>query len=924
MSHNRHICVLILFLTLSALIGIDTTTPHTAWASDMAKHPDQSITGVQGGAPAHWVFLLNPKDFAQSLSAIKSNRFKPHIVTTDLYTTPPFFKEGIKELGSTHIAYVAGGNIERRTTGANPTWWSNPKSRPDWVLQADPKWPGELRLDLSYPEARNIIRNQARMAWESGSSGINVDNLNHKAIKTEDVITLINELRADAIAAGKPDFKIYAQNADEHVGAAPDAFKGKLTGVVVEDMFYSGDGGGGKDGDTPTTEFADRKKNLTIISQNGFELLNSEYAQKHAADAYQKSINAGVFTATSVGNEPQTQYQPVPNGVQLAQAAPTRAVAAAAAPIIPGTTPFNDFMRTAQARTIRGVPDTPPVADTGATRSAAVAPPPPPAVVQPSKLTFPLTGTQWSAEDVTRLRSHLQARAKTEHLIPGAQLHEYIHHHSNDTGVSKELYDDYRGYKKHFQSMPRTDVVNLLSQLEPKERADIVNVAKKHLDGLAENYPIYLQGRKDAIAAGEQPADSLGEFNASWKKSEDQQRDIIRLVQEADTLAAKGKTISPVPPPPAEGGTATKGLAGAPQPPAPPPPVTTKISPLTPQQKIGVREGVIALLNETKPIAPLGSTLKDLSPEILEIMRETATSYVESDPDKKNDVTKRAAELTELVAAEQKRRGIAPAPAAAKVDPTLAAQKASVKLGKTLDDTLSGAIKSKAGTQFTPDQIASYLLRQNPALLPEALRGMDGKQLEVLRDATKKVAEDIPKTYEADVQAEAAKRAEAVAKAIADEQRIQAELKTDKERADRLAQRKAEQDALAKETSAAEPPRPQPQTGPAREGKADVGTETPPPAAAPPPQPKPKAGGDKPKSPAHKKEPAGDSPPRRGKQTQRDHDSGGDDHRGEARRAARGARDHGVRHDHDDDRRKGPSGMPKWAERAFGMDGGGR
>jgi len=192
----------------------------------------------------NWVYWLDRPD----LERIGSSNYNLAVVdySFDGTAAGEFSLQEIETLQHTTcerkvLSYLSIGEAEDYRWYWQPGW--RPGS-PDWIVEEDPDWPGNYRVEYWDPEWQAIVFAYLERILAAGFDGVYLDTVDayrpryawgHEQDMVDFVIAIADYGRAHSPAG--QDFGVFPQNAEE-LGATHPEYLAVLNGIGKEETYY--------------------------------------------------------------------------------------------------------------------------------------------------------------------------------------------------------------------------------------------------------------------------------------------------------------------------------------------------------------------------------------------------------------------------------------------------------------------------------------------------------------------------------------------------------------------------------------------------------------------------------------------------------------------------------------------------------------
>jgi cysteinyl-tRNA synthetase, unknown class len=195
----------------------------------------------------------------------------------------------IKADGSRRIvlAYLSIGEAERYRYYWQRAW-DAPETRPKWLGDENPRWPGDYAVHFADPDWQAIIFGAQESYLDrivrAGFDGIYLDRVDafqdveETTPGAEDAMIGFVQRLADHAHRLNPNFFVVMQNAEELANSK--SLLSRLDAIAKEDLLYGVDNG---EGANPTQMVLDTVNNLRKARRAGLKIFVLEYVR--AADA---------------------------------------------------------------------------------------------------------------------------------------------------------------------------------------------------------------------------------------------------------------------------------------------------------------------------------------------------------------------------------------------------------------------------------------------------------------------------------------------------------------------------------------------------------------------------------------------------------------------------------------------------------------
>lgn len=179
------------------------------------------------------------------------------------------------------LAYLSMGEAERYRYYWRPEW-NAAETRPAWLGEENPNWPGDYHVKFSDPDWQKLIFGAPDSYLDrivaAGFDGVFLDRVDayqdagQTTPDAEEAMTRFVARLADHARRLNPNFLIVMQNAEELVGSK--SLMARLDAMVKEDLMY---GHGNTEDLNPAPMRRDTLTNLRRAKRNGLKVFVLEY-----------------------------------------------------------------------------------------------------------------------------------------------------------------------------------------------------------------------------------------------------------------------------------------------------------------------------------------------------------------------------------------------------------------------------------------------------------------------------------------------------------------------------------------------------------------------------------------------------------------------------------------------------------------------
>ena len=257
--------------------------PSTPSSHQVVAHlePSPSRAAQHQQAIERWAYQLQNIDMKELmerqldllvLEPFPDGESEPGISTSDL--------NALQEHGTVVMAYLSIGEAEDYRDYWNTSWVHN---APIWLEDENPRWPGNFRVQYWNDDWQALIEKSLQQKIEAGFDGVYLDLVDayeyfesqNRPRAREEMVDFVLKL-AQKARKRKPDFKIYAQNAEELTLDA--GYLAALDGLGREELHF---GYEGRDNvATPDHIAQQMKTHLTRAKEAGKVVLTIEYTDQ--------------------------------------------------------------------------------------------------------------------------------------------------------------------------------------------------------------------------------------------------------------------------------------------------------------------------------------------------------------------------------------------------------------------------------------------------------------------------------------------------------------------------------------------------------------------------------------------------------------------------------------------------------------------